>query len=97
MSVDSTSGVGLTNVQWLSQGFTPGTSGTLTGADVIIFFSSGAIGPLTVRIRNSTGGANGLPTGADLTTATIPSFNYGGSVLIHVDFSPTISVVSAAI
>jgi hypothetical protein len=61
---------------WAGQTFTAGVSGMLTRVDLNLF-CSGCVGTtpnLTVSIRATSAG---LPTGADLATATIPGFSSG--------------------
>jgi hypothetical protein len=70
-------GVGLTVATWGGQTFTPSVSGLLKRVDIDLFCSgcSGTTPNLTVSIRAT---AAGLPTGADLASATIPGFANGG-------------------
>ncbi|HEX9982141.1 MAG TPA: IPT/TIG domain-containing protein [Thermoanaerobaculia bacterium] len=74
----STSGVGINITTWGGQTFTPSVSGTLTAADINLFCSgcTGTTPALTLSVRAT---AAGLPTGADLATATITGFNSGAS------------------
>jgi len=73
-----TSGVGITVTTWGGQTFTPSVTGELVSADVSIFCSgcTGTSPNLTLSVRAT---AAGLPTGADLATATIPGNNSGAS------------------
>ncbi|MFL6246902.1 MAG: carboxypeptidase regulatory-like domain-containing protein [Thermoanaerobaculia bacterium] len=70
-------GVGITVATWGGQTFTPSVSGLLTRVDIDLFCSgcSGTTPNLTVSIRAT---AAGLPTGADLASATLPGFANGG-------------------
>jgi uncharacterized repeat protein (TIGR01451 family) len=63
---------------WVGQTFTPGTSGALTRVDLSLFLicSSCAGAPnVIVSIRAT---SNGLPAGADLATAQVPSNTLSG-------------------
>ncbi|HSX61614.1 MAG TPA: carboxypeptidase-like regulatory domain-containing protein, partial [Tahibacter sp.] len=73
-----TSGVGITVATWGGQTFTPSVTGLITRVDVNLFCSgcTGTTPNLTLSIRATSGG---LPTGADLATATITGFNSGAS------------------
>ena len=72
-----TSGVGITITTWGGQTFTPAVTGLLTKADLNLFCSgcTGTTPNLTLSVRATSGG---LPTGADLASATIPGFSNGG-------------------
>jgi hypothetical protein len=74
----STSGVGITVTTWGGQTFTPAVTGQLTKADINLFCSgcTGTTPNLTLSVRAT---AAGLPTGADLATATVTGFNSGAS------------------
>ncbi|HKQ97999.1 MAG TPA: protease pro-enzyme activation domain-containing protein [Candidatus Polarisedimenticolia bacterium] len=76
--MDDTSGFAFTNTTWGGQTFTPSVSGQVTRVDLFLFCSNctGANPNITVSIRNT---SNGIITGADLATATIPGFNDGGA------------------
>ena len=73
-----TSGVGITVTTYGGQTFTPAVSGQLLKADVNLFCSgcTGTAPNLTLSLRATSGG---LPTGADVATATITGFNSGAS------------------
>lgn len=73
-----TSGVGITITTWGGQTFTPAISGALKAVDINLFCSgcTGTTPALTVSVRATSGG---LPTGADLATATINGFSSGAS------------------
>lgn len=73
------SGVGITITTWGGQTFTPTVSGLLTRADIALFCSgcTGTTPSLTLSVRATSGG---VPTGADLATATIPGFSAGTTV-----------------
>ncbi|HWU53029.1 MAG TPA: carboxypeptidase-like regulatory domain-containing protein, partial [Tahibacter sp.] len=86
-----TSGVGITTTTWGGQTFTPATTGNLKQIDVNLFCSgcTGTTPNLTMSIRATSGG---LPTGADLATATITGFNSGASAYYTATFSPALAV-----
>jgi uncharacterized repeat protein (TIGR01451 family) len=72
-----TSGVGINITTWGGQTFTPSVTGLLTQADLNLFCSgcTGTTPNLTLSVRATSGG---LPTGADLASATITGFSNGG-------------------
>ncbi len=73
-------GFGITATSWSGMTFTPAVSGLLTRADVALFCSNGlctGTPNLTLSVRATSGG---LPTGADLASASIPGFSSGASV-----------------
>jgi len=82
-----TSGVGITVTTWGGQTFTPTVTGQLTKADINLFCSgcTGTTPALTLSLRATSGG---LPTGADLASATIAGFNSGASGYYTGTFSP---------
>jgi uncharacterized repeat protein (TIGR01451 family) len=86
-----TSGVGITVTTWGGQTFTPATSGNLKQVDVNLFCSgcTGTTPNLTLSIRATSGG---LPTGADLATATVTGFSNGASAYYTATFSPAFAV-----
>ncbi|GGD46866.1 hypothetical protein GCM10011514_08580 [Emticicia aquatilis] len=88
-----TSGVGITVTTFAGQTFTPSVSGTLTKADINLFCSgcTGTIPNLTLSVRATSAG---LPTGADLATATITGFNSGSSAYYSTTFSSPASLVA---
>jgi hypothetical protein len=71
------SGVGITTTTYGGQTFTPAVTGKLTKVDINLFCSgcTGTTPNLTLSVRNTSGG---LPTGADLASATINGFSNGG-------------------
>lgn len=87
------SGVGVTVTTWGGQTFTPATSGVLTRADINLFCSgcTGTTPALTLSVRATSGG---LPTGADLATATITGFSSGAAVFYTANFSPAPSLTA---
>jgi carboxypeptidase family protein/uncharacterized protein DUF4214 len=92
----TTTGTNITATGWGGQTFTAGVTGTLVQADTIQLFCNGCTGTtpnLTVSIRNTSGG---LPTGADLTTATIPGFS-AGTNSFTVTFSPSIGLTAGTV
>jgi PA domain-containing protein/carboxypeptidase family protein/uncharacterized protein DUF4214 len=74
-----TSGVAINITTWGGQTFTPAVTGQLAMADINLFCSgcTGTTPSLTLSVRATSGG---LPTGADLATATITGFNSGVAV-----------------
>jgi hypothetical protein len=91
----TTTGTGFGTPNWTGQTFISGASGLLVKADIQLFCNGcGATPPnLTLSLRNT---AAGLPTGADLATATIPgsAFASGATVLFTATFGAPVSVVS---
>ena len=83
----TTTGTGFGTPNWTAQTFIPAVTGTLVKADVVLFCNGcGATPPnLTLSVRNTSAG---LPTGADLSTATIPgsAFSSGASVTFTATF-----------
>ena len=81
-----TSGVGITTTTWGGQTFTPAVSGLLTGADVNLFCSgcTGTTPNLTLSVRATSAG---LPTGADLASATVTGFSSGAAVFYSATFA----------
>ncbi len=83
----TTTGTGFGTPAWTGQTFIPAVTGMIVQADVQLFCNGcGATPPnLTLSVRNT---AAGLPTGADLATATIPgsAFASGGTVLFTATF-----------
>lgn len=71
-------GTPLTTTAWVGQTFTPGLSGRLTRVDLNLFclFCSGTTPSIKVSLRAT---ASGLPTGADLSSATIASIASNGT------------------
>lgn len=71
-------GVGITTTTWGGQTFTPAVTGSLTKADINLFCAgcTGTTPNLTLSVRATSGG---LPTGADLASATITGFSNGGA------------------
>jgi hypothetical protein len=69
-----TLGVQVTTTTWAGQTFTPAHTGELTKVDLNLFCSgcTGTTPDLTLSIRATSGG---LPTGADLASATIAGFS----------------------
>jgi uncharacterized repeat protein (TIGR01451 family) len=87
-----TSGVGITTTTWGGQSFTPSVTGQLTRVDINLFCSgcTGTTPNLTLSLRATSGG---LPTGADLASATITGFNNGAAVFYAATFAtpPTLT------
>ncbi len=86
------SGAGITVATWGGQTFIPAVTGQLTRADINLFCSgcSGTPPDLTLGIRATSGG---LPTGADMASATIPGFSGGSAVFYTASFAtpPTLT------
>jgi len=72
----TTTGTGFGTPAWTAQTFTAGVTGTLIKADIQLFCNGcGATPPdLILSVRSTSAG---LPTGADLTAATIAGANFG--------------------
>ena len=87
------SGVGITTTTWGGQTFTPDKTGQLTQVDVNLFCSgcTGSAPDLTLSIRATSGG---LPTGADLVSATIAGFNSGVASYHTATFASPITLTA---
>ncbi len=87
-----TSGVGITTTTWGGQTFTPSVTGQMTRVDINLFCSgcTGTTPNLTLSLRATSGG---LPTGADIASATITGFNNGASAYYTATFAtpPTLT------
>src|SRR5437660_3893078 len=85
-------GVGINITTWGGQTFTPPVTGQLTRADINRFCSgcTGTTPNLTLSLRATSGG---LPTGADVASATITGFNSGAAAFYTANFSspPTLT------
>jgi Carboxypeptidase regulatory-like domain len=85
-------GTSFATTSWGGQTFIPAVTGQLTRVDAQLFCSgcTGTTPNLTLSVRNTSGG---LPTGADLATATIPGFSSGAAVYYAANFSspPTLT------
>ena len=79
------SGFGFNVTNWVGQTFEPAVTGQMTRADLNLFCSgcTGTFPNLTVSVRATAGG---VPTGADLATATIPGFNSGAGGFFAANF-----------
>ena len=88
-----TSAVGITTTTFGGQTFTPDTTGRLTKVDVNLFCSgcTGTTPDLTLSIRATNGG---LPTGADLASATITGFNLGAAADHTATFASPITLTA---
>jgi hypothetical protein len=92
----TTTGTSFDTPNWTGQTFIPAVTGTLVKVDVQLFCDNvgspctGPVGNLTLSVRNTTGG---LPTGADLATATIPGFtsNAGGTFTATFGAPPSLT------
>jgi uncharacterized repeat protein (TIGR01451 family) len=91
----TTTGTGFGTPNWTGQTFIAGVTGLLVKADIQLFCSGcGATPPnLTLSVRATSAG---LPTGADLASATIPgaSFASGAIVLFTATFGAPIALTS---
>ncbi len=91
----TTTGTGFGTPAWCGQTFIAGVSGLLVKADGQLFCNGcGATPPnLTLSLRAT---AAGLPTGADLATATIPGaqFASGSTVLFTGTFGSPVAITS---
>ncbi len=87
------SGVGITTTTWGGQTFTPAVTGQLTRADINLFCSgcTGTTPDLTLSVRATSGG---LPTGADLASATTTGFSNGSAVFYTANFSSPATLTS---
>jgi uncharacterized repeat protein (TIGR01451 family) len=91
----TTTGTGFGTPNWTGQTFIAGVTGLLVKADIQLFCNGcGATPPnltLSVRATNA-----GLPTGADLASATIPgaSFASGATVLFTATFGAPATLTS---
>jgi hypothetical protein len=86
-------GVGITTTTWEGQTFTPDRTGQLTQVDVNMFCSgcTGTTPDLTLSIRATSGG---LPTGADLVSATIAGFSNGPAAYHTATFASPITLTA---
>jgi len=88
-------GTGFGTPNWTGQSFIAAVTGQLVNADVQVFCNGcGATPPnLTLSVRNTSAG---LPTGADLATATIPgsTFASGATVTYTASFGAPITLSS---
>src|SRR5262249_12605517 len=75
----TTTGTSFATTSWGGQTFIPAVTGQLVKVDVQLFCSgcTGTTPNLTLSVRATSGG---LPTGADLATATTPGFSSGPGV-----------------
>jgi len=91
----TTTGTGFGTPNWTGQTFIAGVTGLLVKADITLFCNGcGATPPnLTLSLRATSGG---LPTGADLATATVPgsTFASGASVTYNATFATPVTVTS---
>ena len=86
------SGFAVNSTSWAGQTFVPAVTGPVTEVDLNLFCSgcTGTTPNLTVSLRATSGG---LPTGADLASATIPGFNSGSGGFFAANFAspPTLT------
>src|SRR6185369_15037124 len=94
-SAGTTTGTGFGTPNWTGQTFIAGVSGQLVKADIQLFCSGcGATPPnLTLSVRAT---AAGLPTGADLATATVPgsAFASGSTTTFTASFGSPATLTS---
>src|SRR5258708_22287519 len=85
----SGSGSGFSSTTWAGQTFTPAVTGKLREIVIVLFCSSctGTTPNITVAIRATTG-SPAVPTGADLSTATITGFSTSTPHYFTADFAP---------
>ena len=90
---NNNSGTFFSTTSWGGQTFTAGVSGTLLKADLDLFCSNctGTTPDLTVSIRATSGG---LPTGPDLTTATITGFSSNTPTFLTANFSSQVTLTA---
>jgi hypothetical protein len=74
----TSTGTGFGTPNWTGQTFIPAVTGLLARVDIPLFCNgcTGTTPNLTLSVRNTSGG---LPTGADLASATIPGFSNGSA------------------
>ncbi|MEO7311794.1 MAG: T9SS type A sorting domain-containing protein [Chitinophagaceae bacterium] len=89
----SNTGTGLTITTYLGQTFTPAISGSLTKADINLF-CAGCTGTTPNLILSVRATSAGLPTGADLATATIAGFSSGAAVFYQGTFATALAVTA---
>jgi hypothetical protein len=80
----TTTGTGFGTPAWTGQTFIPAVTGQLVKTEIQLFCSGcGATPPnLTLSVRATTGVApNGLPTGADLASTTIPGSSFASGAI----------------
>ena len=90
----TTTGTGPASItNWQGQTFIPAVTGTLVKADVNLFCSgcTGTTPNLTLSVRATSGG---LPTGADLASATITGFSSGAGVYYTATFGAPATLTS---
>ena len=89
----STTGVAVSATTWGGQTFTPAISGSLIKADINLFCSNctGTTPDLILSVRAT---ASGLPTGADLATATITGFNSNAGIDYTGVFSTPLNITA---
>jgi carboxypeptidase family protein len=89
----TTTGTGFGTPSWTGQTFIPAVTGTLVKVEVQLFCSgcTGTTPNLTLSVRATSGG---LPTGADLASATITGFNSGAGVYYTATFGSPATLTS---
>jgi uncharacterized repeat protein (TIGR01451 family) len=89
----TTTGTGFATTSWGGQTFIPAVSGQLQRVEATLFCSgcTGTTPNLTLSVRAT---AAGLPTGADLATATLTGFSSGAGSTYGIDFATPATLVS---
>src|SRR4029079_19453249 len=89
----TTTGTSFGTTSWGGQTFVPAVTGQLVKVGVQLFCSgcTGTTPNLTLSIRATAGG---LPTGADLATATITGFSSGSAVSYTANFASPLTVTA---
>ena len=89
----TTTGTGFATTSWGGQTFIPAVTGQLVQVDVQLFCSgcTGTTPNLTLSVRNTSGG---LPTGADLATATLIGFSSGSGTYYTISFGSPATLTS---
>jgi hypothetical protein len=91
-TVSTGQGLSITTTNWGGTTFTAGRTGLLTKADIALFcLACTTTAPVTVSVRDTSGG---LPTGADLATATGAGTNSGSGAVIPVTFGTPLQVTA---
>lgn len=89
----TTTGTGFATTSWGGQTFIPAVTGQLVKTDVQLFCSgcTGTTPNLTLSVRATSAG---LPTGADLASATIPGFSSGAGTYYSATFGAPATLTS---
>ena len=89
----TTTGTTFATTSWGGQTFIPAITGALSKVDVQLFCSgcTGTTPNLTLSVRATSGG---LPTGADLATATLTGFSSGAATYYSITFGTPATLTS---